>query len=120
MSAPKSILHKDNFEKFWAKVLEAVKERRGCWPISEEMTGPCPHCASTDREPCCLLGGICYGGDHTCEKRRRTTCEFSDGETCKDYDSCACRECGHRTECVALSCEETCACRDDEHRGFMV
>ena len=84
----------------------------------DPMDGPCPHCASTDREPCCLLGGICYGGDHTCDKRRRTTCEHSDGEYCESFDGCPCKDCGTKAECVSLNCGELCACRMDETKNF--
>lgn len=86
--------------------------------FDEPMEGCCQHVAGTEYENACLLGGICYGGASTCEKRRRTTCEHSDGELCESYDGCPCRDCGTKTDCVALNCGELCACRIGEERNF--
>lgn len=86
--------------------------------FEEPMEGCCPFVASTDREKCCNLGGICWGNQSTCQDRRRTTCKHSDGEYCEDYDYCPCRDCEKKTECVALDCGEICACRMDEEENF--
>jgi hypothetical protein len=107
--------------------------------FEEPMEGCCPFVASTDREKCCNLGGICWGNQSTCQDRRRTTCKHSDGEYCDKYDecdckdcrftppivdgecvggSCSCKDCETKTECVALNCGEICACRMNEEENF--
>ncbi len=105
------------------KTMEKVAEFCKAHPLKrthyyDPMQGCCPHVSYTDREPCCGLGGICWDNQSTCQARRRTTCEYSDGQHCEDYDNCPCRDCGTKTDCVSLNCGELCACRTGEERNF--
>lgn len=112
-----SVLNAGTFEALWQKMVQRIKTTQASIPEAD-MDGPCPHLASTDREPCCLLGGICWGNPKTCQARRRTTCKFSDGQTCEDYDYCACRECQTPGKCLENLCESLCCCRTDETAIF--